>query len=400
MTETPPDPSAPGASAPDPSTMCVLPWIHLCASIDGVYGRCCVDDSMYHNELYEQEDEPVFALKEDALGCAPNSRYAKDNPDRTMDLAEAFNSPNQRRTRLAMLAGERVSACDYCYKREDRGAQSYRQDINRRFADEIDFAGLAERTAPDGTVEDFPFFLDIRFGNTCNLRCTMCTYPVSSSWGAVQRPSWSSAVIDPYRDDEQLWTTLGENAHLIRRLYFAGGEPFLQPGHFKLLDLLIETGNAHQVDIVYNSNMTILPEHVFARFPEFKSVGIGASCDGTGEVFEKIRTGARWDVFVRNVRRAKGEVDLWLQVAPQRDNIWGLRDLLEFARDEKLDVDLANVLQWPAEMSVANLPEEEKQRATVELTELIEWSAADGFAKIAEHLTALRTYMNAPDEAP
>jgi pyruvate-formate lyase-activating enzyme len=378
-------------------TMCVLPWIHLCASIDGVYGRCCVDDAMYHNELYEQQDEPVFTLADDAIGCSPGSRYAKDNPDRVMGLQEAFNSPNMKRTRLAMLRGERVEACSYCYFREDHGAQSYRQSINSRFHHEFDLDALAARTAEDGAVEDFPFFLDIRFGNTCNLRCVMCTYPVSSSWGAKQRPAWSSALIDPYRDDEELWRTLRENAHLIRRLYFAGGEPFLQPGHFALLELLVETGNAGNVDVVYNSNLTASPERAITLFPHFKSIGIGASCDGVGEVFEKIRVGGKWDTFLGNVRRLRTEVELWLQVSPQRDNLWDLRNLLEFARTEELDIDLANVVQWPEEMSVANLPEEEKARGTAELTELIAWCAELGWDKPAAHLGALRSFMNSPD---
>ncbi|WP_438388832.1 twitch domain-containing radical SAM protein [Actinopolyspora saharensis] len=376
-------------------TMCVLPWIHLCASIDGVYGRCCVDDAMYHNELYEQQEEPVFTLADDAVGCSPGSRYAKDNPDRVMGPEEAFNSPNMKRTRLAMLRGERVEACNYCYAREDRGAQSYRQDINRKFQHELNAA--ADRTAADGSVDDFPFFLDIRFGNTCNLRCVMCTYPVSSSWGAKQRPAWSPAVIDPYRADEELWQTLRENAHLIRRLYFAGGEPFLQPGHFALLDLLVETGNAGNVDVVYNSNLTVSPERARELFPHFKSIGIGASCDGVGEVFERIRVGGKWEDFLENVRRLKTEVDLWIQVSPQRENLWDLRNLLEFARTEELDIDLANVVQWPEEMSVANLPEEEKPRATAELTKLMAWCVEQGWDKPAAHLGALRSFMNSTD---
>ena len=299
------------------------------------------DGAMYHNELYEAEAEPVFTLNEDAIGCAPNSRYARDNPERTMGLNEAFNSPGMRRTRLAMLAGERVAACEYCYRREDGGAQSYRQDSNRRFADTVPLTELAAWTAPDGSVGSFPFFLDIRFGKTCNLRCIMCSYPVSSGWGAVKHPAWSAAAVDPYRDDDDLWAALSDNAHLIRRLYFAGGEPFMQPGHFRLLDLLIKTGNAHQVDIVYNSNMTILPDGIFANLAQFKSAGIGASCDGTGETFERIRTGARWEVFVRNIRTAKSQVELWLQVAPQRDNIWGLRT----EKDDYADYSSGHVLR-------------------------------------------------------
>lgn len=378
-------------------TACVLPWIHLCASIDGVYGRCCVDDSMYHTQLYDEQEEPTFALKDDALGCSPGSRYARDNPDRVMGIREAFNSPNMKRTRLAMLNGERVEACKYCYFREDHGAQSYRQNVNRRFHQEFDLDALAARTAVDGTVEEFPFFLDIRFGNLCNLRCVMCTYPVSSSWGAKQRPSWSSAVIDPYRDDDELWATLRENAHLIRKLYFAGGEPFLQPGHFAMLELLVETGNAHNVDIQYNSNLTVSPDSAIKLLRHFRSVGIGASCDGVGEVFEYIRSGGRWADFVANLRLLRSEFDVWLQVSPQRHNLWDLRNVLEFARTEGLEVDLANVVQWPQDLSVASLSAEEKSRATRELTDLIAWCVELGWDRPATHLDALRSFMNSLD---
>src|SRR5258708_23787299 len=103
---------------------CVLPWSHLCASVDGVWGRCCVDASMYHEQYYSERAEPAFALNDDALGCAPGSRYATANPGRTMTLTEAYNSDNMRRTRLAMLAGEPVSACSYCYEREASRAGS------------------------------------------------------------------------------------------------------------------------------------------------------------------------------------------------------------------------------------------------------------------------------------
>jgi hypothetical protein len=99
-------------------------------------------------------------------------------------------------------------------------------------------------------------------------------------------------------------------------------------------------------------------------------------------------------VFVRNIRTAKSQVELWLQVAPQRDNIWGLRDLLRFAREEGVDIDLANILQWPPELSVASLPAEEKRRATGELTELIEQTEADGRVKVAHELAMLRSYLN------
>ncbi len=284
------------ARASAPSSLCVLPWIHLHGSVDGVWGRCCVDLSVHHDHVYAQADKPDLRLTADALGCLPRSRFAAANPDRALSLIEAFNSPQLRQTRLAMLAGERPVACAYCYRREDAGVESYRQSSNRRFADLPDFERRLADTAPDGTVDAVPVFLDIRLGNACNLRCVMCGFPTSSRWGTDRRPSWSSAVIDPYLDDEEFWDIIRDNATRLRRMYFAGGEPFLQSGHLRMLDLLIETGAAGSIDVVYNSNLTVLPPGLFGRLDQFRSVGIGASCDGVGDVFERIRTGARWAV--------------------------------------------------------------------------------------------------------
>jgi hypothetical protein len=63
-------------------TLCVLPWIHLSTTVDGVWGRCCFDATNDYDNYYQQAEQPVFELVPDALGCLPHSRYASDNPDR------------------------------------------------------------------------------------------------------------------------------------------------------------------------------------------------------------------------------------------------------------------------------------------------------------------------------
>ena len=380
-------------SVTDSKVFCVLPWSHLCASVDGVWGRCCVDASMYHEQYYSERAEPAFALNDDALGCAPRSRYATANPGRTMTLTEAYNSDNMRRTRLAMLAGEPVSACSYCYEREAGGGESYRQKASRVLADEIDVSELAAATHADGSVAGFPIYLDFRFGNSCNLKCIMCGYPVSSRWGLDRHPSWAPAHIDPYRDDEALWLVLREHAPALRRIYFAGGEPFMQPGHFRLLEILLEERAAGHVRLAYNSNLTILPTGVLRKLAPFRSVEIGASCDGTTDLFERIRTGAKWDDFVRNLRVVKQHATVWLAVAPQRDNVLSLGDVIDFAAAEGVGVDLTNFVHWPRRLCVRSLPEQAKQRASEYLGGLISGQLATGQHEVAAQLTALRTFM-------
>jgi pyruvate-formate lyase-activating enzyme len=376
---------------------CVLPWIHLCASVDGVWGRCCVDNAMYHDHYYQQEAEPEFKLNEEALGCMRQTRYAGANPARTYNLLEAFNSPALRRTRRAMLADERVNACGYCYEREDGGAVSYRQIANAMFP-ELDLARLIEATLPDGTLHEFPLYLDLRFGNTCNLECIMCAFPVSSRW-ARHAARWATAKIDPYATDDELWKILEQNASKIRRIYFAGGEPFLQPMHFRMLELLIDSGCAGDVDLGYNTNLTVLPQGIFEKLKLFKSVDLGASCDGTGAVFERIRVGARWETFVRNVREAKRHFPVRLAVTPQRDNLANLEELIEWGLAEGLEIDLSNVLVYPEEFSIARLGPEQKGHFTRALGELSDIHRRAGREEIAAGLDKIISFMNT-DAAP
>lgn len=389
------------ASEPDENAVgryfCVLPWMHLCGSVDGVWGRCCVDSTMYQDDQYT-DDNASLTLPTDAVGCASGSPFAPTNRDRVFGLEEAFNGPSMRRTRLAMLAGDPVRACTYCYSREAGGGESYRQKANTAYADDIE--QLTSQTQPDGTVALFPTYLDIRFGNTCNLACVMCGYPVSSRWGIDKHPAWAPAHIDPYRNDNALWETLEAHATDLRKIYFAGGEPFLQQGHFRLLSILIESGAAAQVEIAYTSNLTVLPNHLWQLLEHFPRVSIGASCDGVGELFERIRVGASWDGFVANLRRAKTKVGVWLSVTPQRDNINRLGEIIDFAITEGIGVDLTNLLSWPSDLSVQSMDSQQKALAASYLNGLVDRYHSAGYPDIARQVEMARIFMNTRPEVP
>lgn len=377
---------------PRRDTVCVLPWTHVASTVDGVWSRCCFDSTNDYDGYYRQETEPEFVLDLDALGCSPLSRYARANPDRTMGLREAFNSPNMKRTRLQMLAGERPAACRSCFQQEDLGVGSHRTHMNALFADEVDLPGLLAATGPDGALDRFPIHLDLRFGNTCNLSCIMCSFPVSSRLGAGRTPAWTMANIDPYRDDEDLWRTLREHAHEIRYLYIAGGEPFMQPGHRRLLELLTETGAAGNIKIHYTSNLTVLPPGLWPLLHQFRYASIAASCDGMGEVFERIRVGARWKDFVANLRIAREHVEVWLDVTVQRDNVDSLAGLHRFAREEGVRMRAQNILQYPEELSVRSLPREERERHAVEVARLV-LDCRDRELELFAELERVRDYL-------
>ena len=81
----------------------------------------------------------------------------------------------------------------------------------------------------------------------------------------------------------------------MRFLYFAGGEPFVQEGHYMLLDLLIKSGCSKNISLSYNTNLSY--NGVFKGYDieqlwkKFKKVELWPSIEGFGEKAEYGRKG-------------------------------------------------------------------------------------------------------------
>jgi len=221
----------------------------------------------------------------------------------------------------------------------------------------------------------------------------MCSFPVSSRIGATAAPRWLTASINPFREDEQLWTWLKENGHSLRYLYLAGGEPFLQADHARLIALLVSTGDAAGIDLYYNSNLTVLPREGLMPLTRFRSALIAASCDGVGELFSRIRVGGAWDQFVANLRTAKDYATVWLDVTVQRDNVQALGDIMAFADAEGVEPRFQNILQYPEDLSIRALPDHDKELAARRLAELTAACDRAGRADLVRQLSRVRSYL-------
>lgn len=127
---------------------------------------------------------------------------------------EIWNSEYMRKTRRAMLAGEKLEACAGCYATEASGGASLRQIANAGATSILDAAdasamlALAEIiVAEHGAVAPPPAALHLWLGNLCNLKCGMCSPmfssqiaadPVHSMWrGGLSR---SELLLPHFRD--------------------------------------------------------------------------------------------------------------------------------------------------------------------------------------------------------
>ena len=95
-------------------TFCILPWTHIATWTDGSALLCCV---------------------------AQNSHKLNFNKD---SVDTIWNSEHFKDARVKMLKGEKVSACDHCYKEEAAGIRSHRINENVLWENKLGEDRIAE----------------------------------------------------------------------------------------------------------------------------------------------------------------------------------------------------------------------------------------------------------------
>lgn len=136
--------------------------------------------------------------------------------------------------------------------------------------------------------------LDYWTGDTCNLRCAICTPVLSSAW--KQELNVSSSLKKSVTN--YFWKQM--DLSTLRSVHFNGGEPLLSKTHVEFLQ---ELPNKKQIEISYNTNSTILPDSLLLDlWKEFKLVQIFFSIDDIEERFEYQRYPAKWNLVKSNLQ--------------------------------------------------------------------------------------------------
>ena len=264
---------------------CILPWIHLYGDVQGQYKLCChIASPAYNMGSYQ---EPISSI---------------------------FNNEKYKKIRTQMLSGNIPEMCKTtCYDIEDLGGESNRQQVNKRFGK---FAKLQDYTNKDGSVNNNPIYLDIRFGNKCNFKCRICGPFASSAWfkDAQKISEFKNSpkqLEDYYTDSQDFWEYLQKIKKSVKCFYFAGGEPLLMDGHYKLLQWFIDN-NKTDVELTYNTNLSTLKYKnydVFELWKHFKNVSLWPSVDGYKTHCQYSRTNFNWDIFESNLLKTKKYVN-------------------------------------------------------------------------------------------
>jgi sulfatase maturation enzyme AslB (radical SAM superfamily) len=335
-------------------SFCLIPWLHRFTNEQGFHQLCC-----------------------SGVGPANTLRGADGKPlhinDRLTD-EQLLNSPDLVDIRLAMLRGEWPEACERCRSAEASGSVSTRQHMGRRFQHRT--SDVLEGLHEDGTISHPKVrYADIRLGNSCNLTCRMCGPWASRLWtehfnevqprGMVSVESLTKLRDENWVNPESLRWLIQECLPTVDGLHFAGGEPFVIPEMVEVLETCISSGRSPEIDITYNTNITVLPEKVTKLWPFFHSVSVMCSIDGFGPLNDYIRRPSRWRDIERNLYSLDAHFKEWnlrrvsFNTTVQMYNILQLGELIDYlsTRFEHLQhTPRLTPLFRPEYLSISNLP--------------------------------------------
>lgn len=337
-------------------TFCPLPWNSVSTRNNGDLRVCCHANSL-----------------------GPNRGLTGYNA-KNADFAEARNAPLLKEVRQSMMKGEWHAECNRCLQEEESGAMSRREYEVKTYEGSEKFL---EMTAEDGSIDTDAIdieYMDVRYGNFCNLKCRMCGPTDSHMWwqdtgmliemenerkkADTKNPK---PLVDPgYNEADGTYVLLEKNqkgkyeptnydynwyegsnsfapqvaaiAKNVKKFYIVGGEPLIIEEHYRMLEELVASGKSKEIEIEYNTNFTNIQQRALELWKEFKLVTFGASIDGYGKVFEYQRSPAKWDAVYKNLKKLDAykplRIRAWFTYTISTLNVLHFPDFMKFVISE------------------------------------------------------------------
>jgi len=345
-----------------PKTICMLPWISVETSPTGTARPCC----LAKEEILDDQGVPYDLTK--------------------TTLEEIYKSNYMIKLRQDFRLGNKPATCKQCWEEESVGKDS------KRINSKIRLKELYELVDWQNDTPNQLWFLDLKLGNICNLKCRICGSWSSSKW-AEEEINYLENIVDKKktlaykwlkqgawpRNSENFWKNLERLLPDVKYIEFTGGEPWLIEEHFQLLEFAVDQGLSSQIDIHYNTNGTQSVKQHVNLFKKFNRVEIAFSVDNVDKKFEYERYGANWNQVnqhideVHELRRNQSNITTQLCFTVNIQNVYYLDELLNWADTKHFDNIYFNILHGPEFMCVQNLTHSAKKLVIDKLSN-IKWS--------------------------
>jgi MoaA/NifB/PqqE/SkfB family radical SAM enzyme len=328
-----------------PKTICMLPWVSIEASPMGTTRPCC----MAHDEITDENGEKYDLNK--------------------TDLETAYHSQYMQQLRRQFRAGEKPATCNRCWEEEAAGRDS------KRIHSQVRLKELYKQVDWGNDDPDQLWFVDLKLGNICNLKCRICGSWSSSKWAEEELAympdlkdkkqhiayQWLHQGAWP-RKTETFWDNMKSLLPNIKYFEFTGGEPWMIEEHWDLLQYAVDQGYSKNIDIHYNTNATQDPLPHAELWHQFGRVDIAFSIDNVGDRFEYERYGANWQRAneivdeVHTLRDGYGSnITTQLCFTINIQNVYYLDELLAWADTKGFGSIYFNMMHSPDHMSIQQM---------------------------------------------
>ena len=407
-------------------SFCPEAWSQIEIDAEGDFKLCCLAN-------YDKD----FGMAIDKDGSVMNVM--------THSIDEAMNSETHKEHRLQMSRNEKPRRCRNCYDSEEatrglpefkdraKGGISKRQRVlntTARVADYISIKNVEQETNTDGTLKNPAKIvnLDLRFGNLCNQKCIMCSPQHSNQWyddwiaigygepqynrnkGVYKKGEAKTFEFfkdkygrtkmkgtEPWWESDHWWRLFDKLAPDLQYIYFTGGEPLIVPQMQECLDKLIERGFAKNIQLRYDTNLSVVNQKVIDKWKHFKNVFLCISVDDTYERYNTIRFPGNFEKIENNVKQLKENgIDIhYISTCVGIASPYSVQRIYEFAKKYNIETSF-RFLEGPNWLDIRNYPREAKLEI---IKNLEEYSDDPEYTKWARaEIRLLKKYMNYSEE--
>lgn len=280
--------------------------------------------------------------------------YSKEigkNPTVCCLLPQGYNI-NQIRQDL--ITGIKTPACNKCWKIEESGGQSRRQQENIFLDYKLDLdLDKIKQNCVDSNYSTLLY--QINTGNLCNQACVSCGSFASTKWAELER----KMKIKPVgRFDIDLNNIDIDYAH-AKRIEFVGGEPLYNEKTFKVLEQLMLHNNRDCFVTFVTNGSVKLNKKQLDLLAWFNDINICLSIDGIGSVFEYMRWPGKWSTLLKNIKQYQTMSPISVSYTISGLNVFYYGQTVDWFNSQSLRFN-HNIVSWPQWLSLDRTPVEIK----------------------------------------
>ena len=367
-------------------SFCPEAWSQIEIDAEGDFKICCLAN-------YDKD----FGMAIDETGNVMNVM--------THTIKEAMNSVTHKQHRYELSQNIKPKRCRSCYDSEEatKGVTEFGErskygiskrqrvlqntsKINPEYVkcDQASTVTLLDGFLPDPKIVN----LDLRFGNLCNQKCIMCSPQHSNQWyedwiaisKAHKQYNRDSSTykkgeaksfgfyedskgrvkmngIDPWWETDRWWNMFNEIAPNLKHIYFTGGEPLIVPAMQKCLDILIDKGFSKNIQLRYDTNLSVINQKVIDKWKHFKDVFLCISVDDVGDRYNTIRFPGNFDKLEKNIIQLKDNgIDIhYISTCVGIASPYSVQRIFEFGKKYDIATNF-RFLEGPNWLDIRNYP--------------------------------------------